>query len=68
MNSEEITRDLAHFAIDTRYEDIPDQDIYEAKYLLMDTIGCALAALSIDKGKMTVALSKRYGGPLESSI
>ena len=68
MNSERITRDLASFAIDTRYEEIPDQDMYEAKYLLMDTIGCALAALSIDKGKITVALSKRYGGPQESTI
>ena len=63
-----MTRDLAAFAVETRYEDIPAQAMYEAKYLLMDTIGCALAALTTDKGKMTVALCKRYGGPPESSI
>jgi 2-methylcitrate dehydratase PrpD len=68
LNSEEMTSELAAFAINTRYEDVPDQAMYEAKYLLMDTIGCALAALTTDKGKMTVALSKRYGGPPESSI
>lgn len=68
MNSEEITHELADFAINTTYEEVPAQDIYEAKYLLMDSIGCALAALSTDKGKMMVSLSKRYGGPQESSI
>jgi 2-methylcitrate dehydratase PrpD len=34
----------------------------------MDTVGCALGALATEKGKMNVALAKRYGGPPESSI
>jgi 2-methylcitrate dehydratase PrpD len=68
MNAEDIIRDLAAFAIDTRYEDIPAPAVHEAKMLLMDSVGCALGALTTDKGKMTVALSKRQGGPPESSI
>jgi 2-methylcitrate dehydratase PrpD len=68
LNSEKITSQLANFAIETKYDEIPATAMYEAKYLLMDSIGDALAALSTDKGKMMVALAKRYGGPPESSI
>jgi 2-methylcitrate dehydratase PrpD len=59
---------LAALAINVRYEDVPAPAMYEAKFLLMDTVGCALAALTTDKGKMTIALAKRLGGPPESSI
>ena len=68
MNVGNITHDLASFAISTRYEDLPAPAVSEAKTLFMDSIGCALAALTTDKGKMTVALSKRFGVPPESSI
>ena len=49
-----MTHDLATFAIDTHYHDIPDQAMYEAKYLLMDTVGCALAALSFGETLVTI--------------
>jgi 2-methylcitrate dehydratase PrpD len=68
MNAEEIIRELASFATGAKYEDIPAPAMHEAKILFMDSIGCGLAALTTDKGKMTVALSKRLGGPPESSI
>jgi 2-methylcitrate dehydratase PrpD len=65
---EGITRRLARFATETRYEDLPPSIIKETKLILMDTIGCGLGALTTEKGKMNVALAKRYGGPPESSI
>lgn len=34
----------------------------------MDSIGCALAALTNDKGKIYASLVKRYGGPPEATI
>ncbi len=68
MNSYRITQELASFAINTHYEEIPAAALQEAKWLLMDTIGAALPALTTDKGKMTVALAKRFGGPPESTI
>lgn len=68
MTDENITRDLANFALSTRYEDIPAAAIEELKILLMDSIGCGLAALTTDKGKMSAALAKRLGGSPESSI
>ncbi len=64
----EITRELARFAFETKWEDLPAPIVKETKHVLMDSIGCALGALSTDKGKMMAALGRRYGGPPESSI
>ena len=59
---EGITREIARFAVDTKYEDLPPRIVKETKLILMDTIGVGLGALATEKGKMNVALAKRYGG------
>ncbi len=64
----EITRELARFAASTGWDSLPEAIIKETKLVLMDTIGCGLGALATEKGKMNVALARRYGGPAESSI
>lgn len=64
----EITRELAKFALETTYEDLPPRIIRETKLILMDHIGCALGALTTDKGKMNAAIGRRFGGPREASI
>ena len=64
----EITRELAKFASETKYEDLPAIVVKETKLVLMEHIGVALAALSTDKGKMMAALGRRYGGPSEASV
>jgi 2-methylcitrate dehydratase PrpD len=61
-------QELAGFVVDTRYEDLPEKAIHDAKFLFLDSIGCALAGLSIDSGKMGVALARRLGGPPEASV
>jgi len=63
-----ITRELARFAVETRWEDLPESIVHETKLVLMEHIGCALGALTTDKGKMSAALARRLGGPPESSI
>ena len=63
-----ITTELARFAVETRWEDLPPAVVKETKLVLLDTIGCGLGALSTEKGKMNVALARRFGGPPESSI
>ena len=68
MPADTIMQQLAQFAVDTKWEALPPAISHETKLLLMDTIGCALAALATDKGKMNLALAKRYGGPPEASI
>jgi len=64
----EITHELARFAVETKWQDLPASIVKETKLVLIEHIGCALGALSTDKGKMMVALARRYGGTPESSI
>jgi 2-methylcitrate dehydratase PrpD len=64
----DVLRGLARFASDAQFEDLPEAIVHEAKRVLLDSIGCALASLSSEKGRMCVALSKRLGGPAEASI
>jgi 2-methylcitrate dehydratase PrpD len=59
---------LAKFVVDTKYEDLPEEVIKAAKFLLLDSIGCALASVTTDRGKMSIALARKMGGPPESSI
>ncbi|HEY95486.1 MAG TPA: MmgE/PrpD family protein [Dehalococcoidia bacterium] len=63
-----ITQEIAAFAVDTRWEDLPDSIVQEVKKVLIEHIGVSLAALSTDKGKIMVALGRRLGGTPESSI
>ena len=64
----QISEELARFAVETRYEDLPQVIVDNLKLLLLDSIGCALAGITTDPGKMVLALAKRLGGPPESSI
>ena len=63
-----INDDLSRFVVATKWEDLPEPAVQEIKYLILDSIGCALAGITTDPGKMAVALAKRLGGPPESSI
>lgn len=64
----EITRELAKFATETKWENLPAAIVQETRQVLMEHMGTALGALSTDKGKMMTALGKRLGGTPESSI
>jgi len=63
-----LFQELTEFAVEIKYEELPEPVIHEAKCILLDSIGCALGATTTDKGKMSIALGKRLGGPQESSI
>ena len=63
-----LVEELSNFAAYIDLDDI-DPPVKElAKYLILDSIGCALAAHSIDKGKMAVAAARGVGGGGASSI
>jgi 2-methylcitrate dehydratase PrpD len=59
---------LTNLAITTRWEDIPIVAFQELKRLVLDSVGCALAGISVDPGKMFITLGKQIGGTPESSI
>jgi len=63
-----ITGDLIAFITGSRYENLPEEVVKEAKRTLLDSIGCALGGIATEKGKIAVALAKRLGGREESSL
>ena len=65
---ESVSQELARFAVETKFEDLPEDVVHEAKRGLLDSIGCAIAGITTEKGKMAIQLAKRLGGPPESSI
>ena len=63
-----IIEELANFALDTKYKDLPTPVIKTTKELILDSIGCALGGTTTDPGKMAIKLSKMLGGEPECSI
>jgi len=59
---------LADFALQINYGQLPTDVVHESKRILLDSIGCALAGLSIDKGKIAVQVARDMGGPPEAKI
>lgn len=59
---------LAKFAADTGFGDLPPNVVRDVKYFLLDSIGCGLAGTVTEPGKMFISLSKKLGGPQESTI
>jgi 2-methylcitrate dehydratase PrpD len=63
-----LTQELARFAVEVKFEDIPVAVVDEAKRIILDSFGCAIAGLDTDKGKISINLARRFGGSPESSI
>ena len=63
-----ISRDMAEFAHELKFEDIPLEAIKEAKRFLLDSAGCALAALDNDDMQAMGRFVKRLGGVEEATV
>ncbi len=63
-----LTQELASFAVEAKFDNIPEAVVHEAKRILLDSIGCALAGIATDKGKISIKLARRLGASQESSI
>jgi len=69
MTTADMSEDFAAFAVDTRYEDIPEAARDAAKKSLLDTIGVIVAASGLEPAVAPVAeLAIESGGREESSI
>lgn len=68
MSNESVTPVLAGFVAEARFEDLPAAAVHEAKRLLLDSIGCALAGLTSEKGRLALRLAQRLGGASECVI
>src|SRR5512139_2253029 len=59
---------IGKFVVSAKWQDLPNPVVHETKRLLLDSIGCGLTGISVDPGKMIIALARRLGGPAEASI
>ncbi|MFO7852592.1 MAG: MmgE/PrpD family protein [Bacteroidota bacterium] len=63
-----ISRQIAKFAINLKYEDLPDDVIYKVKELLYDSIGCAFGAYHTKNVNIIHDIYKNIGGKPEATI
>ena len=62
-----IATTLARFAADIRFEDLPPDVVTESKRILLDSLGCALAAVDLDKGRIGIEFAGILGGSDETA-
>jgi 2-methylcitrate dehydratase len=66
MNS--ITRKMADFTLNLKYEDIPAVSVKEAKRFLLDSVGCALAAVNNEDMAAMYRFTEKLGGTPEATL
>src|SRR6266404_3994349 len=69
MPDTNATQALATFACSLTLGDIPPDTVARAKRIILDTLGCAIAATTLGDGcRETIDVMRRLGGPLEATI
>ncbi|MEV7136370.1 MmgE/PrpD family protein [Arthrobacter sp. NPDC093128] len=54
---------LADFAAEAEYKNLPDEVVLESKRVILDSVGCALAGVSHPKGSIGIEYGSISGGP-----
>jgi len=63
-----ISREIARFTLALRYEAIPEAAVRQAKRFLLDSVGCALAALNRQDMQAAYRYIEQLGGAEQASI
>jgi len=63
-----ISAKMSQFALDLKFQDIPKESIWEAKRFLLDSVGCALAAVNNDDMAAMYRFTEKLGGTPEASL
>ncbi|MGW8321738.1 MAG: MmgE/PrpD family protein, partial [Thermodesulfobacteriota bacterium] len=63
-----IAVQLAEFAEQTRYEDLPREIVDKVKHYILDVIGCAVRACDEKQAQAVIAVMKEQGGTPVSSV
>jgi len=63
-----ISRQMAEFAVGLKYEDLPENVIYEVKRYLYDSMGCAFGSMSTHDVKSMFEIYSEMGGAAESRV
>ena len=62
------SRQMAQFAANLQYADIPPSAVKEAKRFLLDSMGCALAAVKNEDMAMMYRFTEKLGGTPEATV
>jgi 2-methylcitrate dehydratase PrpD len=62
------TREIARFAAELDYDNIPSQAIRSAKGYVLDYLGCGLAARGLPWTRMVADLARESGGPGDCTV
>ena len=69
MESKTTIGHLTDFVYEAEYEHLPAEVVKESKRLLLDSIGCALAGTTSDKGKWGLKFAKQFHGwPSQATV
>ena len=63
-----ISRRMAQFALSLRYDQIPGASVKEAKRFLLDSVGCALAALDHEDMRQAYQFVESLGGTEQATV
>ncbi len=63
-----LTRRMAEYAVGLHFEDLPAADVKEAKRFLLDSVGCALAAVRNADMAAMYRFVRRQGGTPEATL
>ena len=63
-----ISRQMAEFAHDLHFEDLPDEVVHEAKRFLVDSLGCAFAAVNNEDMQAMFRFTEKLGGTPEATV
>ncbi|MCK4296222.1 MAG: MmgE/PrpD family protein [Candidatus Marinimicrobia bacterium] len=63
-----ISRKIARFAINLKYEDLPEEVVYQVKRYLFDSIGCAFGAMNTKDVNAIYKIYREMGGKPEATV
>ncbi|MDZ7797685.1 MAG: MmgE/PrpD family protein [Candidatus Marinimicrobia bacterium] len=63
-----ISRRIAEFAVDLKYEDLPEEVVFEVKRFLYDSFGCAFGSMHTTDVNIIKDLYKEMGGKEEATV
>lgn len=63
-----LSRKMSQFALDLKFDDIPENALWEAKRFLLDSMGCALAAVKNEDMEAMYRFTEKLGGTPEATV
>jgi len=63
-----ISRQMAEFVHDLHFEDLPGEVVHEAKRFLVDSLGCAFAAVNNEDMQAMFRFTEKLGGTPEATV